>query len=74
MSMRDGEYTDYSYLFSTKKNKVVEVKIPYTKLRHVAWTDYKKFDKAYVIEILLNVEDAGRNKDYSFKIFDAKVY
>ena len=74
MSMREGEYTDYSYLFSTKKNKVVEVKIPYTKFRHVSYTDYKKFDKAYVIEILLNVEDAGRNKDYSFKIFDAKVY
>ena len=74
MSMRDGEYTDYSYKFSTKKNKVVEVKIPYTKFRHVPYTDYKKFDKAYVIEILLSVEDSEKNKDFSFKIFDAKVY
>ena len=74
MTLPEKKYSDYGYTFKTKKGEVVEVKIPYTELKHEQWSDYHKFDSTLVNGILLNVENISAKKDYFIQIFDAKVF
>ncbi len=74
MNLGGNNYSDYGYTFKTKKGEVVEVKIPYTSLKHEQWSVYHKFDSTKVNEMVINIEYATGKKDYFIQIFDAKVF
>jgi hypothetical protein len=66
----DSDY--FGYVVSTKKGKVVEAKIPYSKLSQEPWGAKKTFDLANVTKISL--QTIGQPiKAFSFKIFDLKA-
>ena len=74
MNLGGNNYSDYGYTFKTKIGEVVEVKIPYTSLKHEQWSAYHKFDSTKVNEMVINIEYATGKKDYFIQIFDAKVF
>lgn len=74
MNLGGNNYSDYGYTFKTKIGEVVEVKIPYTSLKHEQWSAYHKFDITKVNEMVINIEYATGKKDYFIQIFDAKVF
>jgi len=72
------DYIYYAAAIKTKKNKIVEIDIPYSKLRQPSWSKKAKFDKNGKISYLsfgmgdtFNSRKAG---DYTIKIFDMEIY
>ncbi len=66
--------TDYNYVFHTKKGKVVEVEIPYTKMTWANWSKNRKFNKNEVVSISFNVPNLPSSVSQSIQIFDVRVY
>ena len=66
--------TDYQYYFSTKKGKVVEVEIPYSKLQYATWSKSQKFDKSQINSVLIGAADISGSQSRSIQIFDVRVY
>jgi TolB-like protein len=61
--------------FSTKKNKVMEIDIPYTKLRQPSWGKKKPFNKANidVLQFRRDWHEDG-TAESTIKIFDFELY
>lgn len=68
----------FAYDFYTKKDKVTEVEVPYSKMK---WLDYStpcnyRLVKNDITAVYFAafVQNTSSNKDFSFQIFDVRVY
>lgn len=67
--------TTFQYIFTTKKGKVTEVEVPYSKMVFADWTARKKFDMSKIVGVYLSFEDWDRTSgDCGIQIFDVRVY
>jgi hypothetical protein len=64
----------YSYQFSTKKDKVMTVRIPYKKLKPANNSVKRKFNKNEVCDIIISGNNAGQETNRSLKIYNVRVY
>jgi len=67
----------YHYSIKTKKNTIVEVDIPYSKLKQPSWSKKAKFNKddierfSFYMGDAFNITQPGK---YDIKIFDFEIY
>jgi len=67
----------YAATIKTQKNKIVEIDIPYSKLKQPNWGEKKiAFDKNSIMSLTFSMGDANDRKagKYSIKIFDFEIY
>ena len=70
----NGKKIYYDYEFSTKKDKLMAITIPYKKLNPVDKSVKHKFKKEEICDIIISGNNPGQKADRSIKIFDVKVY
>jgi len=59
----------------TKKGKIVEINIPYSKLQRGTWcTKTTKFSKQLVDGVVFTSQDARSSETREFKVFDIVAY
>lgn len=75
-STLSNKTTDYQYTFTTKKNKVTKVTIPYSKFTWTSWSEKKPFALRAVSTVIFcpEIDYETTNAKWNLKIFDVKVY
>ena len=72
----NGTFCDYRYDFSTKTTRIIEVEIPYSKLKWQSYSTKAEFDINLVDTIIIkyNPSTPPVNERFDLTIFDVELY